>query len=273
MWFDGDNFVLNVAQALAVVLPAAGLPAWLARARQGAWTLVLPLSIAVTVALIGLVPESASAYTWLALLGVPLGCALALGWAAHGARWWLAPLAAVLLAIAWSAQDTRAGDLATDALILGSAVTLGRLIAGAAPLSLVKIALVAMAVVDAILVFSGELATPSATLNAAEPAPGLPPLQTGVFGFSSLGYGDFLAAAVLGGIFACERAPQRWLALALLVVSYAWDQLFLVADQLPATVPPALVLIAYEAHRRLGGRRAAKPGEPAGQAGNVAQIR
>src|SRR3954447_7523359 len=253
MWFQGDNAVLNVAQAVCVGLPAAGLPAWLLWARRGAWTLVLPLSIAVTVAVIGLVPASADVYTWAALLLVPVGCALALGWAMHGARWGLAPLAAVLLAVAWAWQGATAGELATDALIIGSVVTLGRLIAGAASLTLVKVALVAMAVVDAVLVFSGELAAPNATLVAAVPAPGLPQLQAGVLGFSSLGYGDFLSAAVLGGILACERAPQwRW-ALALLAVSLAWDQLFLVVDLLPATVPPALVLLAYEG-RRLADR-------------------
>ncbi len=249
MWFDLSNLGLNVLQAACVALPAAGLPLWLHRARQGAWTLVLPLSIAVTVAVIGLVPASADVYTWVALLGVPVGCALALGWAARGARWPLAALAAPLLAVAWAAQDDLAGELATDLLIVGSAVTLGRLIAGGAPLTLVKVALVAMAVVDAVLVFSGELAQPAAVLNAAEPAPGLPQLQTGILEGSSLGYGDFLAAAVLGGVLACEDAPPWPYALALLLVSFAWDQLFLVVDLLPATVPPAIVLLLHEARR------------------------
>jgi hypothetical protein len=272
VWFHADNAVLNVAQAVCVGLPAAGLPAWLLWARRGAWTLVLPLSIAVTVALIGLVPASADIYTWAALILVPIGCAVALGWAMRGARWWLAPLAAPLLAIAWMWQDSIAGELAVDVLIIGSVVVLGRLIAGAAALTLVKVALVAMAAVDALLVFTGELAAPNAALVAAVPAPGLPQLQAGVLHFSSLGYGDFLAAAVLGGILACERAPQwRW-ALALLAVSFAWDQLFLVVDLLPATVPPALVLLAYEADKLR--RREPRPVPvPAPQAGNAASTR
>lgn len=238
-------------QALCVGLPAAGLPAWLERARRGAWALVLPLSIVVTIVVISLVPASTSVYTWAALILVPVGCALALGWAAHGARWWLAPLAAVALAVAWTAQDTRAGQFAGGLLIVGSAVTLGRLLAGSGPLALIKAGLITMAAVDAYLVFSGRLAAPNAALVAAVPAPGLPQLQAGAFGPSSLGYGDFLAAAVLGGILAVERAPQWWAAAATLAVSLAWDQLFLVTDLLPATVPPALVLVAYEAHRRV----------------------
>jgi hypothetical protein len=272
MWWNTDNFVLNVAQALAVALPAAGLPLWLEMTRRGAWALVLPASIIVAVTVISLAPASAGVYTWLALLGVPVGCALALGWAARGARWPLAVLALPLLAAAWAWQDARVGDLAADALILGSCVTLGRLIAGAAPLGVVKLALVAMAVVDAILVFSGELAQPSAVLNAAVPAPGLPQLQTGVFGASSLGYGDFLAAGVLGAVLAAERAPQWRLAAVLVIVSLAWDQLFLVVDLLPATVPPALVLLGWEAwrlrrgtSRGSGTRRRGSPRRRAGR--------
>ena len=254
MWFHADNLVLDVAQALCVALPAAGLPAALERARRSAWALVLPLSIVVCIGAISLAPASAQVYTWLALLLVPPGCALALGWAARGARPPLAVLAAALLAVAWIWPHTTAGDLATDALIAGSAVTLGRLLAGSAPLTLVKAGLVVMAGIDAWMVFSGELAAPNAQLVAAIPAPGLPQLQAGAFGLSSLGYGDFLAGAVLGGILAAERGPQWRLAVAVLVASLAWDQLFLVVDLLPATVPPALVLLAWEA-RRLRPRR------------------
>ena len=34
------------------------------------------------------------------------------------------------------------------------------------------------------------------------------------------------------------------------VVTLAWDQLHLVYDSLPRTVPPAIVLIGFEAYRR-----------------------
>src|SRR3954454_20890862 len=254
MWFHADNVLLTVAQALCVALPAAGLPVFLERARRGAWALVLPLSIVVCVAAISLVPASTSVYTWAALIGVPVGAALALGWAAHGARPWLAVLAIPVFAVAWAAKDTHAGQLAADLLIMGSCVTLGRLVAAGRALTLVKVALVVMAAVDAYLVFSGALAAPNDALNAAAPAPGLPQLQVGAFGQSLLGYGDFLAAGVLGGILAIERAPQWRLAAAVLVVSLAWDQLFLVTDLLPATVPPALVLLGVEGSRALRRR-------------------
>jgi hypothetical protein len=260
VWFEADNVALTLAQASCVALPAAGLPAWAARFRTGAWALVLPLSIAVVVGAIALVPSTADVLAWIALVLVPAGCALALGWAARGARPALALLAPVLLALAWTLEDDRVGQIAATLLILGSAVTLGRLLAGAAPLSLLRAAVIAMATVDAILVFSNNLQQPNAVLVAAVPAPGLPQLQSASFGSAGLGYGDFLAAAVVGGILAAERAPQVVPAIAMLAVSLVWDQLFLIYDVLPATIPPALVLIGVELwrRRRLGGRLPAR---------------
>ena len=250
MWFNSDSFALTVAQAACVALPGAGVPAWIRRLRRGAWALVLPLSIAVVVGGIAVLPSTADVLTWVAFLLVPPGCALALGWAARGARAWLAVLAAPLLALAWALPDQRAGQAAATLLIAGSAVSLGRLLAGAAPLSLLKIGVIAMATVDAILVFSNNLQQPNAVLVAASPGFGLPQLQSASFGGAGLGYGDFFAAAVVGGILAAERSPQLAAAAAMVVVSLCWEQLFLVYDVLPATIPPALVLLGVEAWRR-----------------------
>jgi hypothetical protein len=250
VWFSWDNLVLTLAQCACIALPAAGLPRWTRRYRTGAWALVLPLNIAVVVVAIALIPTTADVLTWVALLLVPPGCALALGWAARGARPWLAVLAAPLLALAWAVPDTRVGQIATTLLILGSAVTVGRLLAGAAPLLLLKAGVIAMAASDAYLVFSGQLEAPNAVLVAAAPGLGLPQLQSASFGHAGLGYGDFFAAAVVGAILASEARPQIAAALAMLVVTLAWDQLFLVYDILPATIPPALVLLGDEAWRR-----------------------
>ena len=248
MFFSADNLVLTVAQAACVALPAAGLPAWAQRYRTGSWALVLPLSIAVVVGAIALVPTTADVLTWVALLLVPVGCALALGWAMRGARPALAVLAAPLLALAWAAPDTRAGQVAATLLILGSAVTVGRLLAGAAPLTLLEAGVYAMAAVDAYLVFSNHLQAPNAVLVAAQPGLGLPRLQSASFGGAGLGYGDFFAAGVVGGILAARRGPQLLAAGALILVSLAWDQLFLIYDVLPATIPPALVLLGTRIH-------------------------
>jgi hypothetical protein len=264
MWFEGDNMVLTCAQAACVALPAAGVPRALQRFRSGAWALVLPLCIVAVIVAINEAPNTADVLTWAALLLVPPGCALALGWAMRGARWWLAPLAAPLLAVAWADQGSRAGQVATIVLIAGSCVTLGRLLAGAAPLVLLKLGLIAMAISDSILVFGNQLQAPNAVLVAASPGPGLPQLQSASFHFASMGYGDFFAAGVLGGILAAQRRPQVVPAIAMVVVSLAWDQLFLVVDTIPATVPPAIVLIGGElwawVARRRTGRLAARPG-------------
>src|SRR4051812_16077070 len=241
--------VLTTAQAACVALPAAGVPKLLDRFRSGWWTLVLPLCIVVVIVAINTTSTSADVLTWVALILVPIGCALALGWAMRGARWWLAPLAAVLLALAWADQETRVGQVATIVLIMGSCVTLGRLLGGAAPPLLLKLGLIAMAVSDAILVFGNTLQEPNAVLVAAEPGAGLPQLQSAAFHYASLGYGDFFAAGVLGGLLAIERRPQLIPAVAVLLVSLAWDQLFLVVDVLPATIPPAIVLVGVEVWR------------------------
>jgi hypothetical protein len=254
MWFETHGFALDVAQASCVALPAAGLPRRLERFGGRGWALVLPLSIAVVVGVLSAVPESADVITWVALVLVPIGCALALGWAAHGARPWLAALAAPLLALAWALQDNAAGQIAGTLLIVGSAVALGRLLAGAAPLSLLKIGVVVMAAVDAYLVFSNKLQAPNAVLVAANPGLGLPRLQSAGFGGASLGYGDFFAAAVVGGIIAAERGPQLVAAAATLVATFLWDQLFAIYDVLPATVPPAVVVIGWEIVRRRRAR-------------------
>lgn len=263
VWFSTDNLVLIGAQAACVALPAAGVPPWAARLRGRAWALVAPLSIALVVAAIDLVPSSADVLTWVAFVLVPVGGALALGWGARGARPAWALVAAALLAAAWAVPDSHAGEVAALVLIAGSAVTVGRLLAAAAPLSLLKAGLLAMAAIDAWLVFSGRLQQPNDLLVAADPGFGLPRLQAASFGGSSLGYGDLFAAGVLGGVLAAERRPQVAAALALVGVSLCWDQLFLLYDILPATIPPALVLLGIQARDRyLRGHRRRSPDPP-----------
>jgi hypothetical protein len=222
------------------------VPRALQRFRARGWALVPPLSIAVVVGVIAVSAASSQVFTWAALVLVPLGCALALGWAARGARPWLAALALPLLAVAWIFRDVAAGQLAATLLIAGSAVTLGRLLAGVVDLPLLKLGVVAMACIDSYLVFSDKLQPSNAVLIAAHPAAGLPSLQSAALGGSSLGYGDFFAAALVGGTLATERAPQLRAAAAVVAVTLCWDQLFAFFDVLPATVPPAIVLVGYE---------------------------
>jgi hypothetical protein len=243
LWFSADSFVLTLVQAACIALPAAGLPLWARRYRARGWALIAPLSIAVVIGAIALIPQTADLLTWVAFVLVPLGAALAFGWAARGARKPLALLAAPLLALAWALPHARLGHAAAAVLIAASAITAARLVAGVAPLTLLKVGVVVMAVIDSILVFSNELQGPNAVLEAASPGHGLPQLQSLAFGHAGLGYGDVFAAAVVGAILAIERGPQLAAAVGMVIVTLAWDQLFRIYDVLPATVPPAIVLV------------------------------
>jgi hypothetical protein len=254
LWFSADNLVLTTAQAACVALPGVGLPGKAKRLEARGWALVAPLSIPVVVVAISFLPSAAEVLTWCALVLVPIGCALALGWAARGARPWCACMAAPLLALAWALPDDRIGQVAAVLLIAGSAITVGRLLAGAAPLTLLKAGAVGMAAVDTFLVFSGRLAAPNAVLVAASPGAGLPKLQSAAFAGSGLGYGDFLAAALVGGILAAERSAQVVAAAGLVAASLVRDQLFLVYDLLPATIPVVLLATDRWRRRRATGR-------------------
>jgi hypothetical protein len=247
--FIAADAVLICAQASLVALPGAGVPAWMRRFAGGGWALILPLSIAVVVGAIELVPETADALTWVALLLIPPGAALALGWAMHGARPPLALLAVPLLVLAWADVDGLAGDAAAAVLTALSCVTLGRILAGIVPALWLKAGIVAMATVDAILVFGNQLQAPNAVLNAAIPTPGAPQLQYLDLHHASIGYGDVFVAGVLGGVLAAERRRQVPAALLVLACSIAWDLLFFAVDTLPATVPVALALVLLEVRR------------------------
>jgi hypothetical protein len=250
VYFDVDTAVLDAAQALCVALPAAGLPALLWRFGGRGWSLVAPLSVVSTAVAITVAAASADVLTWIALLLVPPGCALALGWAAHGARPWMTVLVIPMLAAAVAAPDDPLGRVGRLALIVGSVVTAGRLLAGAAPLALLKAGVFAMAAVDAVFIFGDFFGEQNAQFNAAAPAPELPRLQVADIGEVSTDYGDYFVAGLVGGILAAERRPQAVAALATFAVAQAFNQLFLVVDSLPGTVPPALVLLAFEARER-----------------------
>lgn len=171
------NSVLLATMALLVAITGAGVPSWARRFATARWALLLPVPICAVVAGISVLPDAADALTWLALLAVPPGAALALGWAMRGARPALALLAAPLLAMALAGVDDTWGDLAGLALAALSCVTLGRVLAGITPLGWLKLGLIALAISDAVLVFGNSLDHPNAVLNAAAPGPGLPQLQ------------------------------------------------------------------------------------------------
>ena len=191
---------------------------------------------------------------------MPPGCALALGWAARGARPWLAVLAVPLFVAALQTPETVAGQWARIALVGGASVTAARLLAGAAPLALLEAGVVAMAVVDATFILGHLADQQNAHFSAAVAAHGLPQLQIARLGGASCDFADFFAAALVGAILARRGGRQLLAAVATFLVTQACDQLFLVTDTLPATVPPAVVMVALGAVRRSRPVPAADPG-------------
>jgi hypothetical protein len=260
VFFEFDTALLDAAQALCIALPAAGIPAALARRLGGrGWAAVAPLSVVGSVAAITIASASADVLTWIAMLLVPPGCALALGWAAHGARPPLALLTLPMLAAALALPEDPLGQVARLLMIVGSCVTLGRLLAGAAPLVLLKLGVVAMATIDSVFIFGDFFGEQNARFDAAAPAEGLPRLQVADIGDTSTDYGDYFVSGLVGGILAADRRPQAAAAVAMFVVAQAFNQLFLVVDSLPGTVPPTLVMLGVEALQRRPRAAAAQP--------------
>jgi hypothetical protein len=109
-------------------------------------------------------------------------------------------------------------------------------------------------------VISDLLQAPNATLVAAQPAAGLPQLQSELFGSVSMGYGDMFVAALLGAVLAGDRRRQAAAALLTFAFAAAFDLLFLTLNELPATVPVALALVAMELYDRVSAvRRRSRP--------------
>jgi len=233
----------------------------LERMRGPAWGLVPIASIVLVVFAIRFVSDTATGLTYLALVAVPPLAAAALGWAMRGARPFAALIAVPLFLVAWLAHRSLAGEAAAAVLSALSCVTLGVLLSMVTPPGWLKMGIVLMAAADAWLVVSDLLRSPNATLVAAQPGGGLPKLQSEIFGSVSMGYGDLFVAALLGAAFAQNMRRQRFAALAAFVLAALFDLLFLVINELPATVPVALALIVVQvsAVRRQSRRADAIP--------------
>jgi hypothetical protein len=167
--------------------------------------------------------------------------------------------AGALFALAWADRDGFAGNAAATLLSGLSCVALGSLLGAITPPRWLAAGIVAMAAADTALVVSDLLQAPNDALNAAQPAAGLPRLQAETFGSALMGYGDLFVAAVFGGMLAAERRPQLPAAALTVGLALAFDLLFFAVDELPATVPVAVVLavLAVTRRRRSGAARGA----------------
>jgi len=241
---------LSLLQAALVAAPRPAVNALLGRLRSNWWALVPPLSIAVVIAAVALDSATANALTYLALFAVPPLAALALAAIVRGGRPRLALLAIPLFVLAWAARGSLTGQAAALALSALACVSLGWLLACVVPGRWLKLGIYAMAAIDTWLVASDLLQAPNAVLNAASPG-GLPRLQFVSFGSALMGFGDLFIAATLGALLARDRHLQRTGAALAVVLCLGFDLLFLLVDELPATVPIALTLAILE----LAGRR------------------
>ncbi len=187
--------------------------------------------------------DTATWLTYLALVAVPILAAAALGLFAHGSRPWLAPVALILFVVVWRTPYSLVGEAAGAILSGLSCVTLGVLLAAVTPARWLKLGIIAMAGADVWLIASNQLQAPNEVLATAAPGGGLPQLQGEQFGTVTLGYGDLFVAALLGGIYSSRVRVQRMAALLTLVIAALFDLLFLVVDNLPATVPVALAML------------------------------
>ncbi len=258
---------LLALQAGVVAAPRgfAGRLGVVSRFQGRGWALVPIASIVAVVFAIRYLSDTATGLTYLALVAVPPLAALALGWAARGARPWLAVVAAVLFGLAWVFRESLSGQAAAALLSALSCVTLGVLLAEVAPAGWLKLGIVAMAAADTWLVVSDLLQAPNAVLLAAHPGAGLPRLQSVIFGSATMGYGDLFVAGVLGALLAREGlGRQRAGAVVTLAIAAVFDLLFFVVDELPATVPVALALVALEVWGRRGPGRHATSGSRRG---------
>lgn len=250
----------GVVAAPRALLTDAALSRTLARFHGRGWAVVPIAALVGVIFLIRYTPDSATTLTYLALVAVPILAALALGWAAHGARPILAIVAAGLFVLAWRAPATLAGEAAASLLSALSCVTLGVLLAVVTPPGWLKVGIVAMAAADVWLVASDLLQHPNSLLVAAAPAGGLPQLQSETFGSVNMGYGDMFVAGLLGAVLAGDRPTQLRAAVLTLLIAALFDLLFLVVDELPATVPVALAMLVVQIGFATGGRRTARDG-------------
>ncbi len=257
--------VLSLVQGALVAGPRALDVAALRRLAGRRWALIPPVSIVAFVLVAGVAERASSqGLTYLALGAVPILAAAALGWLSWGARPWRALLVVPLFALAWADRGGLSGNAAALVLSALSCVALGTLIATVTPPRWLAAGIIAMALADTALVLSHLLQRPNDALNAAHPAANLPRLQSAVFGSAVMGYGDLFVAGALGGLLAAalgRREQLRGAALTALL-ALCFDLLFLVLDELPATVPVALALVvtAVVRRRRSSPRRSPRGG-------------
>jgi hypothetical protein len=237
---------LCLVQATAVTLPGRRLR--LPVALHGrAWALVLPGVLVAFVVALGLDSSLATRLAELAVV-TPLLALLAPLVAERRSRVALGAASAVVLGL-WL-QHGELGGLARAVTIACACALLGSLLAAVAPSRALRAGLVALAVLDVILVVSGDVETTSNALHQAVAPAGLPSYQDATLGPATMGYGDLFGAAVLGALLTSEGRSRGRAAALVLACALAFGLLLLVFTTLPATVPLLAGLLVRAQERR-----------------------
>ena len=242
---------ITVAQAATVALPRSPRLPRLAALRSRWWAAVPPLTIGGFVALVHARPSAAEALSYVSLISLPPLAAFAL---ARGIRYGSARsalLVAPLFALAWTEPHGLAGQTAALVLSVLAAVALAVLLTQLVPVGWLMGGMVVMAMLDAALLAGHLLQPADHLLRAAAPGGGLPKLQSTVFGSAVCGFGDLFIAALFGAVLAAGRRDQTGAALVTLALAMAFNALFFLAHDLPATVPVAAAMLLVEGRRGL----------------------
>jgi hypothetical protein len=191
------------------------------------------------------------ALAWLATFATP-AVAAAGGVATQARRWWLwPPAAAGLWLVAWLGSGLLA-QAAGVLLIAGACVAAAGAASRVAPAWSLRLGLVALAAVDAILVWgTPQVEQATAALHAVAlpraAAHPLPALQDASFGSALMGWLDLLAPALLGVLVA--RRTKLVAALTVAIAAGLFGLLLLTTSEVAATVPVLVGLLV--ARRRV----------------------
>ena len=250
---------LCLVQGSLVLLPRAVEGSWPARVRARWPVIVVPAAVLVGVTFLPPVASAlAGGLSSLALVAVPPLALLAVAWALRWHDRWLLPVVPALLALAWTASSSPAGEGAALVLVALSCVALAALVAAVVPPPIVKIGVVAWAAADLSLALAQRLEQASRAITEAAPAVG--PLaglhvqhlqlQRVVLGPATMEYADLFLAAVLGATLAAQSRNRGAASLLVAAVGMSLASLFLVTNVLPVTVPVAVALGLEELRSR-----------------------
>jgi hypothetical protein len=250
-----EYVALATIQGAVVALPHPAALERLGRLRSPAWAFVAPGCLLVGTFGVLALPLLASGLAVLAQIATPVLAAIAVMAVVHGRQRGLLVVPLALGAVA-AARPGWPGELAASLLTALGCLTLGAALARLTPTRWLYLGVLSMVAVDVLLLALGAGQPAAALLREALGSGVQPALDHAQPGDFSVDYPDLVLAAVVGAVVA-DRTVQQSAALLVTISAAAYGALFAFAEMLPATVPPALVLVLVEWGRRRAPRRRA----------------